>query len=148
METRKVIVGIVTYNRYDLLIRAIESAILQNYSNFEIAVFDNGSNDNTYLIEKKYIDIKYQKSNSCLSIVEAKNDLMKKLDYEYFFWLDDDAWFLNNNIITDAVDFLENNKNVGALALDILSPFNKESVFKNKIPFQSANFVEIGRAHV
>lgn len=144
MENPKVLIGIVTFNRKILLEKAIKSAIQQDYCNFSIAVFDNAS-DYLDINECDFFNqINYFKSENKLSIVEAKNRLMTGFLYDYFVWLDDDAFFMDNNIISRAIDFLESKVDVGALALDILSPANSESLYKDTIPAQKAVFVGCG----
>lgn len=45
-----------TYNREELLPRAIESVLSQTYKNFEFIIIDDGSTDNTLQLLKKYAD--------------------------------------------------------------------------------------------
>jgi len=47
---------ICTYNRANLLPRAIDSLLEQTYKNFEVIIVDDGSIDDTYAVIKKYLD--------------------------------------------------------------------------------------------
>jgi GT2 family glycosyltransferase len=144
MEEPKVVVGIVTYNRSNLLSKSIDSILEQQYSNLLIVVFDNASSDDTQQVLKSYSTIINYKSEDRVNIVDAKNHLMSTYDGDYFMGIDDDAWTLQNDIISTSVDFLEKNKDVAAIGLDILTPHNHQSVFQQKVPFQKGNFVGCG----
>jgi glycosyltransferase involved in cell wall biosynthesis len=144
MKTPKVLVGIVTYNRPNLLQKAIDSIISQSYSNLELVVLDNGSNDSTRATFENRTDFKFIHWKQKKSIVEAKNFIMQKFDYDFFVGLDDDAWFLDENSIQNAIDFINTNNEIAILALDILSPQNKSSLFKSTIPFIKSNFIGCG----
>ena len=64
----KVSVIIPTYNNAEFLPNAIDSVISQTYSNIEIIVVNDGSNDNTEEVIKGYLDnIAYIKQE-CWSI--------------------------------------------------------------------------------
>ena len=63
MENSKVVVGIVTYNRYALLRKSINSILSQDYQNIEIIVLDDASTDETSEIGVDFPMINYIKSN-------------------------------------------------------------------------------------
>ncbi len=144
MEKPKVLIGIVTFNRLRLLEKAIESSIQQDYPNFSIAVFDNASSYENIIHHGFFDRIDYIKSDVKLTIVEAKNRLMTSFVYDYFVWLDDDAYFMDSNAISKSIDFMESKRDVGALALDIFSPDNFISLYKDIIPVEKAVFVGCG----
>lgn len=55
----KVIVLILSYNGKELLDESVSSYLSNDYSNFEVSVIDNGSNDGTKeFVESKYPDVK------------------------------------------------------------------------------------------
>lgn len=85
-----------TYNRSELLKRAIRSVLSQSFDDFELLVIDNGSTDNTHLTVGEFQDkrIKYilnpRPTSSCdgprnLGIDMARGSLISFLD-------DDDRW--------------------------------------------------------
>ncbi len=47
---------ICTYNRANLLPRALDSLLTQTYRNFEVLIIDDGSTDDTYSVAKKYLN--------------------------------------------------------------------------------------------
>lgn len=102
-----VTVYIPTYNRVELLERAVNSVLEQTYKHIEIIVVDDNSNDNTheYL---KYISskdsriryfIKEENSGACVSrnigILNAKGDFITGLDDDDYFRNDRLELFLN-----------------------------------------------------
>ncbi|WP_104494922.1 glycosyltransferase [Acinetobacter indicus] len=105
-----VTVYIPTYNRVDLLKRAVESVRNQTYSNLEIIIVDDCSTDNThaYLKEISGLDqriryfIKEKNSGACVS----RNIAIENALGEYITGLDDDDYFLENRI----EDFISNLK--------------------------------------
>ncbi len=97
IETPFFSIVMATFNRRDLLPRAIESVLHQTYPHFELLVIDNGSTDDTEAIVKSIQDprIRYilnsSPSNSCdmprnLGIQIAKGPCITFLD-------DDDIWY-------------------------------------------------------
>lgn len=82
-----------TFNRRQLLGRAIESVLKQTYSPMEIIVIDDGSNDGTReLIKNKYPEVKYiYQDNSGIS--STRNLGINKSTGNWIAFLDsDDEW--------------------------------------------------------
>ena len=86
-------VVIPTYNRADLLTRAIDSVLAQSHPAAEIIVVDDGSSDGTQqFIEKLYPQINYifQKNKG---VSAARNNGIRNTHYEWICLLDsDDSW--------------------------------------------------------
>lgn len=97
-----VTVYIPTYNRVELLKRAVDSVRNQTYKNLEIIIVDDCSKDGTheYLEEIKKQDsriryfIKEKNSGACVS----RNIAIKNAKGEFITGLDDDDYFLENRI--------------------------------------------------
>ena len=88
----KVTVIIPTYNRYELLRRAIFSLLKQSYRVDEIIVVDDGSSDNTSNITQDFPQIKYFYQNNS-GVSAARNLGIKKATNEWLAFLDsDDEW--------------------------------------------------------
>lgn len=89
------------YNSESTIIRAIESVATQTFTDFEIILVDDGSNDNTHFIVDGYIKKHdeiffkhYYQENTGPS--EARNFGISKSDAEYIAFLDsDDSWVRN-----------------------------------------------------
>lgn len=89
----KISVIITTFNRQELLERAIESVLAQTYTNYNIIVVDDGSTDNTSTIKiLNNPKIKYiQQQNQGTSA--AKNTGIKNSSAPFIAFLDsDDTW--------------------------------------------------------
>lgn len=107
-------VVIVTINRYELLLRCIDSVLLSNYKNFEVIVVDNNSSDNTpELIKKKY--------GSKIYLIGSKENLFagggRNLGATYargdlLLFIDDDN-VVDKNMISNLVNFMIHNPQAG-----------------------------------
>ena len=118
----RVLVGITTRNRAQILPKALTSALAQQYTNLQVVVLDDGSTDETPTLREKYPLVRWQRHESSLGIIESRNELMRSTEADYYVSLDDDAWFFHGDEIALAVERLETNANVAAIAFDILSP--------------------------
>lgn len=109
-----VTVYIPTFNRVELLERAVESVRQQTYQNLEIIIVDDCSKDNTqeYLEDVSKLDtriryfIKDENSGACIS----RNIAIENARGEYVTGLDDDDYFLANRIEV-FVNQMSKNKN-------------------------------------
>lgn len=121
VKAATVCLGIVTRNRSDILPNALISVLAQGYPNLKVAVIDDGSSDATPELRAKFPEVDWSRRSSALGYVSARNEMMARQGSKYFVSLDDDAWFLHGDEIAIAVEFLENNQSVAAIAFDILS---------------------------
>ncbi len=117
---RKLISVIIpTFNRSDLLVKAIQSVKDQTYPEIQIIVADDGSRDNTAEIVEQFADVEYYYQEN-KGQGAARNLGLKHAKGEYIASLDsDDIWF---------EDFLEN-------AADALERFEADFVFLNWTEF-------------
>jgi GT2 family glycosyltransferase len=120
--TREVLIGIVTHNRGGVLPKAIESALSQRYPRLRVAVLDDGSEDDTPMLRSRYPAVHWNRWERSQGYLEARNYLMRSTNADFYLSLDDDAWFVNGDEISLAVQYLEMNPRVAAAAFDILSP--------------------------
>lgn len=116
----RVCVGITTKNRKEILPKAIDSALKQNYKPTEVFVFDDGSTDGTSDLKLKYPEVRWERSKQSIGLLEARNKMMQTCEADVFFSLDDDAWFLRNDEISIAVNYFKENDQLGAIGFDIL----------------------------
>lgn len=91
----KISVIIPVYNSELFLEKCIKSVLNQSYTNWEIIAVDDGSNDNSYVILKKYallderIKVYYQEN---LGPGFARNKAMEHITGEYVVFLDSDDY--------------------------------------------------------
>lgn len=93
MATVSVIIP--TYNRADRLPRAIESVLMQDYSDFELIIADDCSTDNTEDVVRTYNDkrIQYYKCPQNMGAAGARNYGASKSKAKYIAFHDsDDEW--------------------------------------------------------
>jgi glycosyltransferase involved in cell wall biosynthesis len=88
----KVSVIIPTYNRAELLRSAIESALKQTFTDYEIIVSDDRSTDHTREVVKSFKDkrIKYLVNKSNMGPSATRNSAILASKGEYIAFLDDD----------------------------------------------------------
>lgn len=106
-------VTICSYNRADMITKAIQSAIDQSYQNIEIIVVDDASTDNTEEIVKSIHSskpIKYFRNPVNLNIAGTRNKTVEYSSGEYIAILDSDDFWIDKNKIQEQVNFLESNK--------------------------------------
>jgi len=96
MNNSLISVVITTYNRTDLLKRAVRSVISQSYQKFEIVIIDDCSTEDVAGAVKSFNSEKivYVRNNTNLGASEAKNAGIRKAMGEYVIFLDDDDEFL------------------------------------------------------
>jgi len=91
---KKISIIIPSYNRQNLLPKAIDSLLGQTYPYFEIIIVDDGSTDNTRTVLKKYLDDRiryvYQENGGPAA---ARNRGIKEARYSLLAFLDSDDWF-------------------------------------------------------
>lgn len=92
---RKVSIVLPTYNRANLLGRAIESILGQSWQAFELIVVDDGSTDHTPEVVGAYEDerIRYIKLDKNYGAAHARNVGIDNAKYSYIAFHDsDDVW--------------------------------------------------------
>lgn len=110
-KTYLVSVIIPCYNSEKYIEKCIESVINQSYSNIEIILIDDGSQDNTYEIISKVTDhrLRIVRNENNLGIVDCLNKGIELSQGKYIARLDADDYMMRNRIELQ-VDFLEKNK--------------------------------------
>lgn len=97
-----VTVYIPTYNRCDLLRRAVDSVLQQSHQNFELIIVDDCSTDNTieYLQKLSEQDprVRFFTKESNSGACTSRNIAIKHAAGEFITGLDDDDYFLPNRI--------------------------------------------------
>ena len=112
---KQIAICIVTYNRKNELLVALDSILKQSYSDFDIFIWDNCSTDGTEIVIKSiYPSINYIFSNKNLGGSGGYSSLLKhcyEKGYNFFWCLDDDATLKENCLEEIIKAFKELSKN-------------------------------------
>ena len=113
-QSPKVTVVIATYNRADLLPRAVNSVLAQTYSDFELIIVDDCSTDGTDAVLQQLPDprIHHIRHESNRGAAAARNTGIAYARGEYVAFLDDDDECTPNRL-SDQVSVLDSNSEVG-----------------------------------
>jgi glycosyltransferase involved in cell wall biosynthesis len=96
----KLSIQICTYNRANLITKAIDSVLSQTFQDFEILILDDASSDNTEEIIKPFLSdsrIRYIKNSQNLGITKNRNNGITLSSGEYIAVLDSDDYWIDNN---------------------------------------------------
>ena len=124
LMTPKVSVIIATYNRANYIHEAIDSVLKQSYSNWEIVIIDDASEDTTGEIVRKYREkdprIFYYKNQKNLGIAKTRNKGLELARGEYIAPLDSDDIWLDKDKLKKQVEFLDANPDYAMLGGGIM----------------------------
>lgn len=113
MESPRVSILMATYNRAGLIDRAIESVRKQTFKDWELIIADDGSNDNTPRIVKRWIEkdarIGYTRSEVNRGISKNYNRGFRLAKGEYVAMIDDDDPWSDPNKLEKQINFLDKN---------------------------------------
>ncbi len=99
MKKKLVSIIITAYNEEKYIERAIISALNQSYENIEVIVIDDGSNDKTLEISKKYLSqLEIFHNDHPQGLMEARNLGVRNAKGEYITFLDGDDTYHQNKI--------------------------------------------------
>ena len=111
MALPKVSIMIPTYNQQKYILRAIESALLQDYKNIEIVIGDDSSLDETQTIVEDYVSkkndlrIRYFRNKENIGILRNyKKSLYDCASGDWVINLDGDDFFVDPSFISTAVN--------------------------------------------
>lgn len=115
MNEPLVSVAIITYNQRDFLKECIESVMIQDYSNIEIVIADDGSTDGTHELLLEYKKnkpdmFKLSLSNVNSGITKNSNNAHFLCSGKYIAWMGGDDVMLPNKI-SKQVEYMEANDN-------------------------------------
>jgi len=112
----KISIIIPTFNRETYLPQTIESALSQDYSNYEVIISDNASIDNTEKVVSKYLSdtrLKYYKNNTNIGMVKNWHKALHEYSTgEWFIILSDDDYFIDNKYLSKCVELINKDKEI------------------------------------
>jgi len=91
-----------TYNRGYCITRAVESVIRQSFQDWELIIVDDGSEDNTSEVVKKYLSgkIKYYRFETNKGVNAARNFAVQKASGKFIVLLDSDNELFEDSLKT------------------------------------------------
>jgi len=120
-----------TYNRKNMVKEAIESVFKQSYTNYELFVIDDGSDDNTFELINQYKDNLYYLYIRNRGVSKARNLGVTLSRGEYISFLDSDDYWLPDKL-RKQVRFMEENPNCSVSQTDEIWIKNGERVNPKK----------------
>ena len=132
------------YNVERFIAETIDSVLVQSYSNWELIIIDDGSNDNTATIIQKYCETDsrinyFYQPNSGVSI--ARNNGLSKAKGKYIALLDaDDVWEKDN--LTLKIAFLEENPDTKWVYSDMYDADENMNIIKTGATGTDNNILE------
>lgn len=142
----KVSVCIPTYNRTDLLKQSIESVLAQSFTDYELIISDNASEDSTVAIINSFSDprIVYQRHQKNIGLVNNWNSCLAAASGEYVTIFHDDDLMLPENLALK-VNALDLHRNVGLVHSNFNIIDESGSVTKESAHFIDAHdYIEAG----
>jgi len=135
----KVSVLIGSRNRPHVLSRCLESVLSQDYSDFEVLVLDDASDqvDLCQALAERFNDprLRCLRSDVQLGVSGGRNRLMSEATGDILCIIDDDAYFEDSGAITRFVNIFRSDKSIGIVACkvvdhrrgntDLLVPFSR-----------------------
>lgn len=131
-----------TYNRQELVIKAVKSVLYQDFLDYEIIISDNSFNDSTekmcrFLNNDKII---YSKNKTNIGLTRNLYKAIKLAKGKYIFVLGDDDILLKSNILNN-IHHLIQKKHYGYIRLKFIYQINENKLFS--FYFKTRNKCEI-----
>jgi glycosyltransferase involved in cell wall biosynthesis len=106
-----------TYNRAQMVGRAIRSVLDQTYQDFEIVVVDDGSKDNTEEVVRSFNDkrVRYIKHERNEGVAAARNTGIKATRSKYIAFQDSDDEWLPEKLEKQMAGFRTASSNIGVV---------------------------------
>lgn len=113
-------ISILTYNRINYLKDLLLSLRRLRYSNLEIIVIDNCSQDDTQkIVTNEFSDVLYYRINKNIGVA-ARNIGISKSSGDIVITLDDDITGLNDIFISKLINIFTSNDSIGAVCFKVL----------------------------
>jgi glycosyltransferase involved in cell wall biosynthesis len=134
----KISIITITRNRAAFIAKAISSALDQSFTNWEMIILDDDSNDNTKDLVNEYVAkdgrIKYYKNSPALGISDNRNKGLVLSKGKYIAILDSDDFWIDRDKLQKQYDFLEQNQDYVLISsniriIDDKGNFIKETTF-------------------
>ena len=128
MENPLVSIIILTWNRRQYVLKAIDSVVKQSYRPLEIILVDSASTDGTVqAVRESYPEVRIIRLHRNLGIVEGRNIALANCRGDIIFSLDNDAWIWPSTLSL-CVGRLLKEKELGIIACRIIEPGTEQDV--------------------
>ena len=126
-ESSLVSICIPTYNRAEMVSKAIDSALSQSYPNIEVVVVDNASSDDIESVIARYKDtpLKFFKNKTNLGLFGNFNRCIELAKGKYIHILHSDD-YIDSNFTKTCVEFMESHHAVAMTFTSVQVLFNNE----------------------
>ena len=115
----RVSIGLPVRNGETYIVRALDSLLAQDYSDFEVVICDNASDDATPGIVRGYATrdprIKFHENGRDIGQIANMNRVFELASGEYFRWTGVDDWF-EPNYISKSIEYLDREPGVIAVS--------------------------------
>lgn len=109
-----------TYNRAEVVVRAVNSALAQTFQDVEVIVIDDGSSDQTLEVLGPYLGrIKYIRNNERQGVSAARNRGIRESSAPLVAFLDSDDYWLPEKLEAQVEFFRENREAVACQTNEI-----------------------------
>ncbi len=124
---------ITTYNRKNLLIKAVKSVLSQTYKRIELIIVDDCSTDGTNELIKTIDDerVKCIHHTDNMGVHQSRNDGILNSNGEYIAFLDDDDEWLPKKIERQLHCFMNSDKELGLVYTGYYTAINGEIKSRN-----------------
>ena len=124
---KKACVVVINWNLRDLLKKCLNSLKKTSYSNLEILVVDNGSEDGSVeMVEREFPDVWLIKNSSNLGFVKAANQgidfAFKKLKVDYVVVSNNDVEYTQKDWLKKLIKIAESRKSIGRVSCISFKP--------------------------
>ena len=137
MENKKIEVSgcIVTYNNSKIIAECIDSLLKWTVNvDFKLFVVDNGSSDNTVeIVKNSFPQVEIIKNKDNRGFGDGHNKVIPLLTSSYHFVINPDI-FINHDVISSLVDYMENHKKVAMITPKIMNDTGTEQLLPKRNP--------------
>lgn len=125
------------YNQEEYICQAVDSALMQTYTNLKVIICDDNSTDNTLQVLEKYNNdsrIEVHSNRNNLGRLKNYRKLLYELcDSEYAVNLDGDDYYLVDNFIEDSIsEILSGDNIVFSVSNQHYGKYDKSNSFRSK----------------
>lgn len=119
----RISVIVLTMNRKDILARCLNSVFQQTFADREVIVVDNGSTDKTEeMLQSMFPDVRYFRLEKNAGVPVGRNHGVSNAGGEICLFIDDDAYFTDENALARVSSYFHTDDALGLIALSILTP--------------------------